>query len=299
MKDIIRIESISELHEHAGFEKPEHPLVSVINFSDFSLPAADKPLKVVIDLYSVTLKDFPCGLKYGRKVVDFQEGALLCMAPGQVITFEGSHEAGQAAGWGLFFHPDLLRESFSAVNIDMYTFFSYESDEALHLSDQEKENLKSIIAKIKHECSLNIDSYTNELISSNIILLLNYCKRYYGRQFITRSSLNCGIVQDFNRFLKTYTDSGQLKESGVPSVKYCAENMSLSPNYLSDLLKKETGKNTQEHIHYHVMEKAKTLLLNSEKTVSEIAYELGFEYPQYFSKLFKSRTGITPGKYRE
>jgi AraC-like DNA-binding protein len=179
-----------------------------------------------------------------------------------------------------------------------YWFFSYEANEALHLSDQEKQKITAIVETIEHEYSQNIDVYSQELIISNIELLLNYCKRFYGRQFLTRSHVNKDVISRFEAFLKNYFDSGRPETEGLPTVKYCAREMDYSTNYLSDLLKKETGKNTQEHIHFHLIEKAKTMLLGTDEPVFRIAYALGFEYPQHFSKLFKNKTGMSPAAYR-
>ncbi len=303
MDNIIKLETISQLHEGIGYEKTNHPIVSVIDLSKIRPDALPGNTKILQELYSVTLKEVKCGfLRYGRKKFDFQEGTLLCVSPDQVITIEHEPEENSHdnhKGWALYFHPDLIRRSSLGRKIHEYTFFSYDTEEALHLSDKEREILIYIFQKIDQEINTNIDSFTQDLIISNIELLLNYCKRFYSRQFIMRNRINHDIAVKFEYFIKEYINSGRLEAEGIPSVKYCGEEMALSPNYLSDLLKKETGKNTQEHIHYHVMEKAKTLLLSSDKSVSEIAYELGFEYPQYFSKLFKARAGITPGNYRK
>ena len=237
-------------------------------------------------------------MQYGRNKYDFQEGSLLCKAPEQVLTFEVNDEPQTANGWGLYFHPDLIRRSSLGKHIKDYTFFSYDTNEALHLSDKEKEILEDIISKIKTEIGQNIDKHSQRLIVSNIELLLNYCDRFYDRQFITRENHNKDLISKFESFLDDYFGSKQLTEKGLPTVKFCAEQMGFSPNYLSDLLKKDTGKNTQEHIHFHLVEQAKTMLLNTNDTVSEIAYNLGFEYPQHFSKIFKKKTGISPASYR-
>lgn len=201
-------------------------------------------------------------------------------------------------GWGLFFHPDLLRGTSLGMKMKDYTFFSYETSEALHLSDKEKEILYDCIQKIETELQENIDHHSQTLIVSNIELLLNYCQRYYGRQFITRKNSNRDIVAQVENVLKGYFFSDTLKMEGLPTVSDLADKVNLSPNYLSDLLKKETGMNTKDHIHHFLIEEAKNILLSSNKSVSEIAYELGFEYPQYFSKLFKQKTGNTPQEFR-
>ena len=295
---IIQVDTISRLHEISGLSKPNHPLVTIIDYSkvkNAEIPSV--PVKFVLELYSVNYKKH-CKFVYGRQKFDHQEGTLHCTAPGQVIEFDPEREEGSTDGWGLYFHPELIRNSSLAKKIHEFTFFSYNENEALHLSEQEKQTLLLLLKQMEKEYNTNIDHYSDDLIITNIELLLNYCKRYYGRQFITRTNYNKDIITEFERFLSEYINSSQLKEKGVPSVKYCAEKMHLTPNYFSDLLKSETGKNTQEHIHYNLLEKAKTILLSTNSTVNEIADELGFEYPQYFSKLFKKKTGMIPTIFR-
>jgi AraC-like DNA-binding protein len=238
-------------------------------------------------------------LRYGRESYDFQEGSLICIAPKQVLTMDNEIEKREdMMGWGLFFHPNLLRGTSLINKMNDYTFFSYETSEALHLSDKEKQILYDCVQKIENELQENIDNHSQTLIVSNIELLLNYCSRYYGRQFITRKNSNSNTVTQIEKLLKQYFKSDKLKESGLPTVKYLADNVHLSASYLSDLLKKETGMNAQDHIHYILIEEAKTILLNTDNSVSEVAYSLGFDYPQYFSKLFKHKTGQTPKEYR-
>lgn len=299
MSDIININTITELHDIMGFEKPQHPLISIVDFSKLEPINLGNNIKVVSSLYSVMLKAANCGhLRYGRKTYDFQEGTLFCMAPNQAITTDGVDEPDEYSGWGLFFHPDLIRKSALAQKIQEFTFFSYEVDEALHLSDQEKKNLSELLERIKDEYCANLDHFSNDVILSSLELFLNYCNRYYGRQFITRSSYNKDVLSKLESLLKDYFNTDKAEQFGIPSVKYCAEQLNFSPNYLSDLIKKESGKSVQEHIHYRLIEKAKTKLLNTTNSISEIANELGFEYPQYFSKIFKSKTGLSPLEYR-
>jgi AraC-like DNA-binding protein len=235
---------------------------------------------------------------YGRQLFDHKEGTLHCTAPEQIITFNREKEKNSSEGWGLYFHPDLIRNSPLGEKIEEYSFFLYDENEALHLSEQEKQILLSILKQMEYEYNTYADNYSHDLLISNIELMLNYCKRFYGRQFITRSNHNKDIVSRFDKFISNYFNSGKLKELGLPTVKHCAEAMNLSPNYFGDLLKSETGKNAQEHIHYRLLEKAKTILVNTDYTVNEIAYELGFKYPQNFSKLFKKKTGMSPTKFR-
>ena len=292
-----KVQTISELHEIAGFEKPKHPLVTVIDYSKVNVIDTPEHGSFICSFYSINFKNH-CSFVYGRQAFDHKEGTLHCTAPEQVITFDRKKEEGSTEGWGLYFHPELIRNTSLGKKIHEYSFFLYTENEALHLSDHEKQTLLSILKQMEKEYNTNIDHYSHDLIITNIELLLNYCKRYYGRQFITRTNQNKDILVRFETFISDYFNSGQLKNNGLPTVKQCAEKMNLSPNYFSDLLKSETGKNAQEHIHYHLLEKAKTLLKNSNRTINEIAYELGFEYPQNFSKLFKKKVGTTPTLYR-
>jgi len=299
MKEVYHIESISELNKWLNQEKPKHPLVSVVDFSKVESCGENK-VKTTLGFYTLMLKKNSCGrLKYGREYYDFEEGTLVCIAPNQVVYIDNEgEEQNEVEGWGLFFHPDLIRGTSLGSKMKDYSFFSYEVNEALHVSEKEKQTLNDCIKKIETELSQNIDFHSSNLIVSNIELLLNYCLRYYDRQFITRKTKNKNVLIKFENVLTDYFQSGKLKENGLPTVKYFAEQLFLSSNYLSDLLKKETGKNAQDHIHRYLIEEAKTRLLNSKATVGEIACSLGFEYPQYFSKLFKSKTGTTPAEYR-
>ncbi|MCZ4223332.1 helix-turn-helix domain-containing protein [Pedobacter rhodius] len=299
MKEVYHIETISELNNILNQEKPKHPLVSVVDFSKVE-SFGENNVKTTLGFYSIMLKNNHCGkLKYGREYFDFQEGTLICIAPKQVAAIENeSDQQNDVSGWGLFFHPDLIRGTSLGSKMKDYNFFFYEVNEALHLSDKEKQTLNDCVTKIENELSQNIDQHSQNLIVSNIELLLNYCIRFYDRQFITRKNSNKDTLAKFENMLTNYFKSDKLKNNGLPSVKYCADQLFLSPNYLSDLLKKETGKNAQDHIHYYLIEEAKNNLLNTNATISEVAYNLGFEYPQYFSKLFKSKTGTTPAEYR-
>jgi len=294
---VYRVETISELHKIAGFDKPKHPLVTVIDYSKVNFADAPTSGSFVCSFYSINFKKH-CEFMYGGQLFDHKEGTLHCTAPEQIISFDRKNEGNNSVGWGLYFHPELIRNTSLATKIDEYSFFLYSENEALHLSEQEKDVLFSIFTQIEKEYNTNIDHYSHDLLISNIELLLNYGKRFYGRQFITRTNQNKDIIVRFETFIKDYFHSDKLKSLGIPTVKHCAEEMHLSPNYFSDLLKSETGKNTQEHIHYYLLEKAKTLLVNTNNTIDEIAYELGFQYPQSFSKLFKKKIGITPTIFR-
>jgi YesN/AraC family two-component response regulator len=239
-------------------------------------------------------------LKYGRKYFDFQEGSLICISPNQVLAVEESNKEEQEKleGWGLFFHPDLLHRTSLAGKMKLYTYFSYDINEALHLSDTEKQVLYDCVAKIDKELTHAIDKHSQTLIVSNIELLLNYCLRYYDRQFVTRSNNHKDILSKLENILVEFFRRDSLRTEGLPSVKYCAEKLFLSPNYLSDLLKRETGKSAQDHIHYYLVTELKNRLLNSNASINEIAYELGFEYPHYLTRLFKTKTGMTPTEFR-
>ena len=298
MEDIIRVETITDLNKMLRQDKPTHPLVSVVDFSRLNLKKQGN-VKVSSGFYTVMQKNLcPGALRYGRNYYDFQEGTLFFSGPNQVIALENPDESKDVYGWGLFFHPELIRGTSLNPKMKDYNFFSYNLHEALHLSEREQSKLKEIIEDIKVELSLNIDKHSKTLIVSSIELLLNYSNRYYDRQFITRTESNKDIIADFEKLLADYFLSEELQDKGFPSVKDFAKQIHLSPNYLSDLLKKETGKNGTEHIQSHVIELAKDKLLSSTISVSEIAYDLGFEYPQYFSKMFKKKTGITPAEYR-
>ncbi len=294
---VYNVHTISELHEIAGFQKPKHPLVTVIDYSKVHVTNNIEAGSFACSFYSVNFKKH-CGFLYGRQAFDHQEGTLHCTAPDQVMTYNGKRQAGGSEGWGLHFNPELIRHTALGKKIHEYTFFSYAENEALHLSEQEQLTLLSILQQMEDEYNTNIDHYSHDLIISNIELLLNYCKRFYGRQFITRTNHNKDVILRFEEFLTEYFNSHTLKINGVPTVKYCAEAMHLSPNYFSDMLKSETGKNAQEHIHTCLLEKAKTMLVHSHRSISEIAFDLGFEYPQNFSKLFKKKVGVSPSQFR-
>lgn len=298
MAPIIHIKSISDINKFVRHQT-RHPLVTVIDFSKMD-ELMEEGVRVSCDFYSVMFKNYCANhMRYGRQSYDFQEGSLVCIAPRQVVTMDAEIEKrDDMMGWGLFFHPDLLRGTSLGPKMKDYSFFSYETAEALHLSDKEKATLYDCVQKIETELLENIDNHSQTLIVSNIELLLNYCQRYYGRQFITRRSSNRDIVAQVQQALRDYFNSENLEKVGLPTVSYLAEKVNLSPNYLSDLLKKETGLNTKDQIHHYLIEEAKNILRGTDKSISEIAYALGFEYPQYFSKLFKQKTGSTPQEFR-
>lgn len=299
MSSITHIETISGIYKMLPQTSAKHPLVAVVDFSKYA-EQFNSGMKITLGFYAVMFKTFCANkLKYGQQSFDFLDGSLICIAPRQVISLdEPVEEKKETTGWGVFFHPDLIRGTSLGRKIKEYTFFSYDTNEALHLSDKEKQILNDISQKLSAELSENIDTHSQTLIISNIELLLNYCARYYDRQFITRRVVNKDILIKVENILSDYFQSPEVAEKGLPSVKYLADQVNLSSNYLSDLLKRETGMNAQDRIHYYLIEEAKNVLLNSDKTIGELAFSLGFEYPQYFSRLFKSKTGMTPIEFR-
>lgn len=300
MKEIVRLKSITQVHDFLGIEKPKHPLISVIPIDGKIINAEYGDITWVLDFYQISLKSGIKGsLTYGRNFYDFEEGTMAFMKPGQTMKVESSEEMEGNSGWTLLFHPDLLRKSELGRRIDDYSFFSYASNEALHLSDDEKQTITELVIKIEKEYNQNIDKHSQILIISNIELLLNYCTRFYDRQFYTRTNFNQDYVSKFEEMLKNYFNSDKHLKLGIPTVSFCGEEMNMSGHYLSDLLKKETGMSAQEHIHQFIINKAKNLLLSTNDTVSQIAYDLGFEYPQHFSKIFKSKIGMSPLQYRK
>lgn len=300
MNEIVKLNTVSEVHQFLGLTKPKHPLISVFRNGEVIKNLKVDHVKYALGLYQISLKD-NCPftiVRYGRNSYDFQEGTMVFTAPNQVIELRKEEEVHEDKGWTLIFHPDLIRKSDLGKKIDRYSFFSYSSNEALHLSDEERNTVTEIVDKIEREYSNNIDSHSQTLIISNLELLLNYCLRFYDRQFYTRTNLNQDVASEFEQMLKDYYKEDKQLEYGIPTVQYCGEAMHMSPKYLSDLLRKETGRGTQNHIHDFIIERAKNQLLNSNKSVSEIAYDLGFEYPQYFSKMFKKKTSMSPNEFR-
>ncbi|MFT3979270.1 MAG: helix-turn-helix transcriptional regulator [Ferruginibacter sp.] len=298
-REIYHIHTISQLHEAQNLPKPIHPLISIVDVSQWVIEEKWIGVKTTADLYSIALKDKSCGLMYGRHLYDFDEGVLIFTAPRQVNGVTKAQKLNEINGWMLFFHPDLIRNTPLAGIIGNYKFFDYDVYEALHLSATEQQTITDCVTMIKNEISENIDSHSQTIIASSLELMLNLSARYYERQFITRKKNNSDVVIQIEKLLKEYFKSDELNEKGLPAVKYLAAKVHLSPNYLSDLLRKETGMNTQDHIHHYLIEEAKKILLGTNKSISEIAYRLGFEYPQYFSKLFKQKTGNTPQEFRD
>jgi AraC-like DNA-binding protein len=297
-EEIIKVKSISQLNSFIGLEKPKHPLISLIDASKIQVTENEVDAKIIYDFYMISLKDKSCGVEYGRNSFDFDEGVMVFSAPGQVYSPTKIIHKGDIQGWMLFFHPDLIRNTSLGNQIDDYSFFNYEVFEALHLSDDEEEIINDGIANIQKEYQQRIDNHSQRVIVSNLELLLNYCLRFYERQFNTRTSQSKDIVSQFEKSLKGYFETNQPLELGLPTIQYFADNAHLSQHYFSDLLKKETGRTPKDHINDFVVEKAKNLILDTEQSISEIAYDLGFNYPHYFTRLFKFKTGYTPKEYR-
>jgi AraC-like DNA-binding protein len=293
---ITDIESISDLHALVKQPQPRHPLISVVNHNDFYVDRPKEAGLYRFGFYTISCKKFEGLLYYGKSQYDFREGSLMFTAPGQVIGKGPDCKVDE--GWALFVHPDLLHGTALGAKMHQYSFFHYEVNEALHISEEEDQIIKDCVARIAREYSQIIDKHTQALIVSNIEVLLNYCDRFYDRQFYTRARVNSDVVQRFEILLKEYFGQGSLIEAGLPSVAYFASRLNLSANYLSDLLQKSTGKSTVEHIHLELVEKAKSLLWGTEESISEIAYELGFEHPSHFTKVFKAKTGKSPSEYR-
>ncbi|HOY52202.1 MAG TPA: AraC family transcriptional regulator [Prolixibacteraceae bacterium] len=295
MDDIIRLENISQFNALRGIDTL-HPLVSVFEFSKMKLIPVSR---AIYGFYCVFLKEAVCGdLKYGCNYYDYQEGTLVFIAPGQVVGIGNKPGSPRPEGWGLLFHPDIIRGTTLGQNIKQYSFFSYEANEALHLSEKERSTIVDCMAKIGHELQQSIDRHSKTLIANNIELLLNYCLRYYDRQFITRSLVNKDILVRFEGLLDGYFQSEAPHLLGLPTVKYFANELHLSANYFGDLIKKETGMPAQDHIKIKLIGMARQLIFDRTKTVSEIAYQLGFKHSQHFSRMFKAETGYTPNEFR-
>jgi AraC-like DNA-binding protein len=297
----LRIRTISEYHQIMGLPKPEHPLIAVINFELIKNVPAGRPVNMIFDFYSVSLKrNFNAKLKYGQQQYDFDEGIMFAMSPGQVFGIEVNEgEEIKHSGWMLLIHPDFLWHTNLAKTIKRYEFFDYSVNEALFLSEKEEATIIGIMQNIQQEYHSNIDRFSQDIIITQIELLLNYADRFYHRQFITRKITNHKILDRLEEILTEYFNSDTLAKKGLPTVQYIADKLCVSPGYLSGSLKALTGQSTQQHIHDKLMEKAKEKLSTTGLSVSEIAYELGFEHPQSFSKLFKTKTNLSPLEFRQ
>lgn len=298
---IVHSKSITEIRAVFGLDKPTHPLITILDTQELAYGEETVGKRFSSDLYCIALKDSSCGIDYGRNSYDFDDGVLIFTAPKQIITVTKPQELNQVKGWLLYFHPDLIRNTVLDSKIDSYNFFNYEVYEALHLSENEQNTLNQIVQLIQQEIKERIDNHSQQVLVSNIELLLNYSKRFYERQFNTRTASNIDVVSKVETLLKDYysNNDNELIEKGQPSIQYLAEHCHLSASYLSDLLTKETGRSAKDHINDFLVHKAKHLLLSSNYSISEIAYSLGFNYPHYFGRLFKQKTGKTPQEYRQ
>ena len=289
------IKTINEYNDMLGVETL-NPLVSVI---DLSKAKRMRHMRHTFSFYTIYLKDEKnCDLIYGRRYYDYQKGSVVCLAPGQVIGTEDTGEEFQPQGWALCFDPELIRGTSLGKTIREYSFFSYEVNEALHLSEAERRIFIDCLTLIKQELTHSIDRMSKKIISNNIELLLNYCLRFYERQFITRENANHDVLIRFEKLLDEYFLSEKPVNNGFPTVKHCAAELCLSPNYFGDLVKKETGRSAQEFIQEHAINIAKEKVLDPHKTISQVAFDMGFQYPQHFSRLFKKVVGQTPNEYR-
>ncbi|MDQ2752535.1 MAG: helix-turn-helix transcriptional regulator [Bacteroidota bacterium] len=292
-----RFNSLSDLHRVFGLPKPLHPMISFIDITNIKLLSDELGESFILNFYKIAYKTNLCGqAKYGQHHYDFGEGGLIFTAPNQV--FETPPADNQSSGYMLLIHPDFLLSYHLAKKIKQFGFFSYAANEALHLSDGEKQTIMSIFKIIDDELKSRIDDFSHDVMISQIELLLNYSNRFYKRQFITRKPVNNNLLQKLEEILDDSFNNEKSLIQGIPTVQYLSERLNISPSYLSDMLRSLTGQNAQQHIHDKLIQKAKEKLSTTGLTVSEIAYELGFEHPQSFSKLFKAKTNLSPLEFR-
>ena len=296
MDKILNLDSVDLYNKLYGLETL-NPLVSVIDLNKAT--SRVDLIRFNYGIYALYLKlEKACDIKYGRQTYDYQEGTIVCFAPGQTAETNPTTDKVQVNAHGILFHPDLLRGTSLGKNIKKYTFFSYEVNEALHLSEEERSIVMDCLKIIRMELEHGVDKHSKTLLVNHIELLLNYCMRFYERQFITRGKTNRDVLTRFENLLDEYFESTLAEQDGLPTVKYFADKLCLSSNYFGDMFKKETGKSPQEYIQEKVIELAKERISGTADTVSQIAYSLGFQYPQHFCRLFKKRVGYTPSEYR-
>ena len=300
MTNIQHIKTIHEFHRSRALPPPMHPLISVVDYADVRLAPERMGVSWVFDFYSISLKRNLNGkIKYGQQEYDFDEGVMFFISPGQVFSIQADQQtSSQKSGWILLVHPDFLWNTILAKNVKRYEYFDYSVHEALFLSDKEENIITGITQNINQELRENIDKFTQQIIISQIETLLNYADRFYHRQFITRKITNHQILDRLEVLLTSYFNSDELAGKGLPTVQFISDSLHVSPGYLRSLLKILTGRNTQQHIHEKLIEKAKEKLSTTDLSISEIAYELGFGHPQSFSKLFKTRTHLSPLEFR-
>lgn len=295
-----RIKTISEFHRLRGLPKPEHPLISVVDYSEIIRPDNISDANWVLDFYQISIKrGINAKMKYGQQQYDFDEGIMFFVSPNQVFRIAPEPTKAERSGWMLLVHPDFFWNTSLAKTINRYDFFDYSVNEALFLSDKEEKLLNDIIDNIKQEYHANIDKFSQNIIISYIEAMLNYSERFYNRQFLTRQKSNHQILDRLEKLLDNYFNDDDLLAKGLPTVQYIAETLNLSTKYLSSLLKGLTGQSTQQHIHNKLIDKAKEKLSTTDLSISEIAYELGFEHLQSFSKLFKEKTKLSPLEFRQ
>jgi len=297
----LRIKTITEYHRVMGLPKPEHPLISVINFESIKHLPYNESISLVFDFYSISLKrNFNARFKYGQQQYDFDEGIMFFISPGQVFGLEIEKGSDlRHSGWLLLVHPDFLWNTTLAKTIKQYEYFDYSVNEAPYLSEKEEAKITDMMQNMEQEYRSNIDKFSQDIIIAQLDLLLNYADRFYHRQFITRKITNHQILNRLEETLTAYFAGDALAKKGLPTVQYIADTLNVSPGYLSGLLKTLTGQSTQQHIHDKLIGKAKERLSTTALSVSEIAYELGFEHPQSFSKLFKTKTNLSPLEFRQ
>jgi AraC-like DNA-binding protein len=300
-RQLYRVKTISEFHRVRGLPKPEHPLISLVDYESIKHSVENNPIHWVFDFYSIALKrNFNAKIKYGQQEYDFDEGVMFFISPGQVFGIEVGKDADtKRSGWILLIHPDFLWNTPLAKTIKQYEYFDYSVHEALFLSDKEEATMAGIVKNIQQEYHSNIDKFSQNIIIAQLEVLLTYAERFYQRQFITRKITNHKILNRLEEILTEYFNDDALINKGLPTVQYVADRLHVSPNYLSGLLKVLTGQSTQQHIHEKLIEKAKEKLSTTDLSVSEIAYALGFEHPQSFSKLFKTKTNLSPLEFRQ
>lgn len=295
MEQVERYDTVKQYNDSMGVDTL-HPLVSVVNFNE--IPTVQN-FRRYMGIYAIFLKNIKCGdMRYGSQPYDYEDGTLVFVSPGQIYGIDSNGIAIKPSGYGLVFHPDFIKGTNLGKHIKDYTFLSYEVNEALHLSKKERKTIVHCFEKIAEEIDQNIDKHSKTLIVSNIELLLNYCQRFYDRQFITRSNVNSDILVRFEKLLNDYFKSDKTLLLGLPSVSYCADQLHLSPNYFGDLIKKETGSTALDYIQGKLIDEAKERIFDHSKSINEIASELGFKYQQHFTRIFKQKTGVTPNEYR-
>lgn len=299
MSKLITIDTVADSVKMYTGKSPDHPLIHLVDLADTKIVPEFLNTRICSNLYSLVLKvNASSKVQYGRQHYDFSSGVITAYAPGQTIQIDEAYKPGELEGWSLIFHPDILLHHPLQETIKLYGYFSYDICEALHASDREQQTLNRLVNEIQRETQQNQDEFSLDILLTSVELLLKFTDRYFNRQFFTRKPFYQDSIERFNRLIDKHLDRAVDSEIGLPTVKLLASEMNMSPNYMSDLLRKQTGKSAQELIHQQLIERAKYRLLNSNDSISTIAYQLGFEYPQYFSRIFKKKTSMTPQEFR-